>query len=128
VSVLEAKPTPHESRQDGLRNPLFKHPLRDEKFVACPAEVPGAIQEISAKLLDSARCKYGLLEPEMSEVVVHISTTKFVSGIQVSGKLSWNLNNQPHGNRISDMLTRLGREKAQYGFVVGKESDSDPQN
>ena len=94
--------------------------LRDEKFVACPADVPGAIQEISAKLLDSARCKYGLLEPEMSEVVIHISTTKFTSGIQVSGKLSWNLNDQPHGHRISEMMVRLGRKMAMHGSVVGQ--------
>jgi hypothetical protein len=47
--------------------------LRDEKFVTCPADVPDAIQEISGKLMESARRKYGLLDSEMNDVVVHIS-------------------------------------------------------
>jgi hypothetical protein len=88
--------------------------LRDEKFVTCPADVPDAIQQISGKLLDSARHKYGLLDAEMNDVVIHISTKEFVSGIQVCGKLTWNLNDQPRYRRMGEMLSRLSREVAMY--------------
>jgi hypothetical protein len=88
--------------------------LSDEKFVASNADVPGAIQELSERLIEGARCKYNLLDAEMNDLVVHISTKKLISGIQVSGKLSWNLNDQPRRTGMAEMLTRLGREVAMY--------------